>query len=71
MEELGEAVSFDPNSYIAHLKMGELWMRLRVCTKAVDHTRQAALLGQESSTGRASAAPGRYHQRIDAERNRT
>jgi len=46
MEELGEAVSLDPNSYIAHLKMGELWMRLRVCTKAVDHTRQASLLAQ-------------------------
>jgi hypothetical protein len=46
MEELGEAVSLDPNSYIAHLKMGELWMRLRVCTKAEDHTRQASLLAQ-------------------------
>ena len=28
MEELGEAVSLAPNSFIAHLKMGELWMRL-------------------------------------------
>ena len=41
MEELAEAVSLDPNSFIAHLKMGELWMRLRVCTKAQDHTRYA------------------------------
>src|SRR5271154_1801028 len=46
MEELGEAVSLDPDSYIAHLKAGELWMRLRVCTKAADHTHQAALLAQ-------------------------
>ena len=30
----------------AHLKMGELWMRLRVCKKAEGHTRQAALLAQ-------------------------
>jgi hypothetical protein len=46
MEELAEAVSLDPNSFIAHLKMGELWMRLRVCTKAHDHTHQAAMLAQ-------------------------
>ena len=46
MEEFGEAVALDPNSYIAHLKMGELWMRLRVCTKAQDHTNQAAMLAQ-------------------------
>jgi hypothetical protein len=46
MEELGEAVALDPNSFIAHLKMGELWMRLRVCTKAQDHTHQAAMLAQ-------------------------
>jgi hypothetical protein len=46
MEELGEAVSLAPESFIAHLKMGELWMRLRVMPKAEDHTRQAALLAQ-------------------------
>lgn len=46
MEELGEAVALDPNSFIAHMKMGELWMRLRVCTKAQDHTRYAATLAQ-------------------------
>jgi tetratricopeptide (TPR) repeat protein len=46
MEELGEAVALDPNSFIAHLKMGELWMRLRVCTKAQDHTHHAAILAQ-------------------------
>jgi hypothetical protein len=46
MEELGEAVALDPNSFIAHLKAGELWMRLRVCTKAQNHTQQAATLAQ-------------------------
>jgi hypothetical protein len=46
MEELGEAVSLAPDSFIAHLKMGELWMRLRVCKRAEDHTRQASLLAQ-------------------------
>lgn len=49
MEELAEAVSIDPNSYIAHLKMGELWLRLRVCSKAQDHTRQASLLAQNAA----------------------
>jgi cytochrome c-type biogenesis protein CcmH/NrfG len=46
MEELGEAVALDPNSFIAHMKMAELWMRLRVCTKAQDHTHHAAMLAQ-------------------------
>jgi hypothetical protein len=49
MEELGEAVALAPDSFIAHLKMGELWMRLRVCRKAEDHTRQAALLAQNAA----------------------
>lgn len=49
MEELGEAVSLSPQSFIAHLKMGELWMRLRVMTKAEDHTRQASLLATNSA----------------------
>jgi hypothetical protein len=46
MEELREGVRLAPNSFIAQLKMGELWMRLRVCRKAEEHTRQAALLAQ-------------------------
>jgi len=29
MEELGQSVRLAPNSFIAQLKMGELWMRLR------------------------------------------
>src|SRR5271165_5279614 len=46
IEELGEAVSLAPDSFIAHLKMGELWMRLRVIEKAEEHTHQAALLAR-------------------------
>src|SRR5216683_5111130 len=46
IEELREGVRLAPDSFIAHLKMGELWMRLRVCRKAEEHTRQAALLAQ-------------------------
>ena len=72
MEELAEAVSIDPNSYIAHLKMGELWMRLRVCTKAQDHTRQASLLAQnlaQSEMARRQAATLRTMMREGVERD--
>jgi hypothetical protein len=44
MEELREGVKLAPDSFICQLKLGELWMRLRVCRKAEVHTRQAALL---------------------------
>lgn len=72
MEELGEAVSLDPNSYIAHLKMGELWMRLRVCTKAVDHTRQASFLAKnlaQAELARRQAATIRELMRNGVERS--
>jgi tetratricopeptide (TPR) repeat protein len=46
IEELHESVRLAPNSFIAHLKMGELWMRLRVCRKAEAHTKRAASLAQ-------------------------
>jgi hypothetical protein len=44
IEEFREGVRLAPQSYIAHLKMGELWMRLRVCGKAEEHTHRAAQL---------------------------
>lgn len=59
MEELGEAVRLNPDSYIAHLKMGELWMRLRVMPKAEHHTHQAVLLAKtlaQSDLARRQAA---------------
>ena len=46
IDELKESVKLAPNSFIAQLKLGELWMRLRVMDKAEEHTRLAALLAQ-------------------------
>lgn len=59
IEELRTAVELAPQSFIAQLKMGELWMRLRVIDKAEDHTRQAALLARnmaQSEVARRQAA---------------
>jgi hypothetical protein len=72
MEELGEAVALAPDSFIAHLKAGELWMRLRVMNKAEDHTRQAALLAQnlaQSELARRQAATIRTMRREGIERD--
>src|SRR6266436_9695921 len=44
--QLEESVRLAPNSFIAQLKIGDLWMRLRAMDKAEDHTRSAALLAQ-------------------------
>jgi len=46
IEELCEGVRLAPDSFIAQLKLGELWMRLRVIEKAEEHTRQAAHLAR-------------------------
>src|SRR5713226_4912533 len=59
IEELREGVRLAPDSFIAHLKMGELWMRLRVIEKAEEHTHQAALLARnmmQSELARRQAA---------------
>lgn len=59
IEELREGVRLAPDSFIAHLKMGELWMRLRVTDKAEEHTHQAALLARnmmQSELARRQAA---------------
>lgn len=72
MEELGEAVRLAPDSFIAHLKMGELWMRLRVITKAEDHTQQAAALAEnlaQSELARRQAATIRTLKREGISRN--
>jgi tetratricopeptide (TPR) repeat protein len=66
IEELREGIRLAPDSYIAHLKMGELWMRLRVCDKAEEHTRQASLLAQgalQSELARLQARKLRELQR--------
>jgi tetratricopeptide (TPR) repeat protein len=72
MEELGEAVKLDPNSFIAHLKMGELWMRLLVITKAEDHTQRAARLAQnlaQAESARRQATTIRTMTREGVDRN--
>jgi hypothetical protein len=59
IEELREGVRLAPESFIANLKMGELWMRLRVIEKAEEHTHQAALLARnmmQSELARRQAA---------------
>jgi len=59
IEELRTAVQLAPQSFIAQLKMGELWMRLRVIDKAEEHTKRAGLLarnGAQSELARRQAA---------------
>ena len=71
IEELRTAVSLDPHSFIAHLKLGELWMRLRVCNKAGEHTHQAAKLAQnmaQADLARKQAAAIRTMLREGIER---
>jgi Flp pilus assembly protein TadD len=44
LEHLREATRQAPDSFIAHLKFGELLMRLRVCSQAAEETHRAARL---------------------------
>ena len=69
--ELEEAVQLAPQSFIAHLKLGELWMRLRACEKAEEHTHVAAKLAcnfAQSELARRQAATLRTMKREGAER---
>ncbi len=71
MEQLGEAVRLEPDSFLAQLKMGELWMRLRVCRKAEEHTRRAASLARnlaQAEMARRQAAAIRNLLRQGVER---
>jgi tetratricopeptide (TPR) repeat protein len=71
IEELRESVRLAPNSFIAQLKLGELWMRLRVVDKAEEHTRLAALLSQslaQSELARRQSASLRTMKREGIER---
>ncbi len=71
IEEFRTAVSLAPQSFIAHLKMGELWMRLRVVDKADEHTRQAGLLARnaaQSELARRQGASIRTMRRTGIER---
>ncbi len=69
--QLEESVRLAPNSFIAQLKLGELWMRLRAMQKADEHTRLAGLLAQslaQSELARRQAATIRTMQREGIER---
>jgi hypothetical protein len=71
IEELREGVRLAPESFIAHLKMGELWMRLRVMDKAEEHTRQAGLLASnlaQSELARRQAGSIRAMKQVGIER---
>jgi cytochrome c-type biogenesis protein CcmH/NrfG len=59
LEELREAVRVGPDSFLAHLKLGELLMRLRICTEAAEETHMAARLARnavQSELARRQAA---------------
>jgi hypothetical protein len=69
--QLEESVRLAPNSFIAQLKLGELWMRLRAMQKAEEHTRMAGLLAQslaQSELARRQAATIRTMRREGIER---
>src|SRR5438876_8981108 len=71
IDELNESVRLAPNSFIAQLKLGELWMRLRVMDKAEEHTRLASLLAQnmaQADLARKQAANIRTMKREGIER---
>ena len=71
IDELKESVRLAPNSFIAQLKLGELWMRLRVMDKAEEHTRTASLLSQnvaQADLARKQAAIIRTMKREGIER---
>jgi len=71
INELKESVRLAPNSFIAQLKLGELWMRLRVMDKAEEHTRIASLLSQnlaQVDLARKQAATIRTMKREGIER---
>ena len=71
IEELRESVRLAPNSFIAQLKLGELWMRLRVVDKAEEHTRLAGLAAQnlaQSELARRQATGLRTMKREGIER---
>lgn len=71
IDELRESVRLAPDSFIAQLKFGELWMRLRVMDQAEEHTRLAAKLARnlaQSEMVRRQASSIRTMKREGIER---
>jgi hypothetical protein len=72
IDELEEGLRLAPNSFIANLKMGELWMRLRVMEKSERFTHQAALLANnpaQAEMARKQAATLRALKHEGLQRN--
>ena len=69
IEELSEGVRLAPDSFIAQLKMGELWMRLRVIEKAEEHTHQAAMLAQNATQSEMARRQAATIPHPDAQRS--
>jgi predicted Zn-dependent protease len=71
VETLREAVKAAPDSFLAHLKLGELLMRLRICDQAQTETQEAARLAAnpvQSELARRQAATLRTMMREGIER---
>lgn len=71
LEQLRESVRHAPDSFIAHLKFGELLMRLRICNQAAEETEKAAKLAAnpvQSDLARRQAATIRTMMREGIER---
>jgi hypothetical protein len=71
LEELRRAVRLAPESFIARLKLGELLMRLRICSEAAEHTHAAAQLADnawQAELARRQATAIRTMQREGVER---
>lgn len=71
MEVLRAATRQAPDCFIAHLKFGELLMRLRICRQAEEETHKAALLAAnaaQSELARRQAATIRVMLREGVER---
>lgn len=49
LEQLKTAAENQPDCFIAHLKYGELLMRLRICQKAAEETHRAAQLASNAA----------------------
>lgn len=71
IEELRESVRLAPDSFMAQLKFGELWMRLRVIDQAEEHTLLAAKLARnlaQTDMARRQASAIRTMKREGIER---
>ena len=71
IEELRESVRLAPDSFMAQLKFGELWMRLRVIDQAEEHTVLAAKLARnlaQTDMARRQASAIRTMKREGIER---